>query len=186
MPFGLGFFATAGGAAGGPPAFELISTQLVTGSVASVTFSSIPATYKHLQVRALIRGTDSTSNLDFIVRLNGDSGSNYSRHNLYGNGSGVLSVANINQTGMVIENLAGGTSTSSNYSPIILDLLDYASTAKNSTIRTMSGNAASSNLVSLSSGLWRNTAAVTSISFTPNALNIISGSRFSIYGIKGE
>ena len=189
MPFGIGFFATAGAGGGAAPAMELISTQLITSATSSVTFSSIPATYKHLQVRATIR-TDRSGNTDDLMtmRVNGDTGGNYANHLLFGNGSSVSSAANA--TGLTYQRnfrVAGNDFTSSGYAAMVYDILDYSNTSKNTTSRHLIGLAGNYNEIGLGSGLWMNTAAVTSLTFfmAITATNFVGGTRFSLYGVKG-
>jgi hypothetical protein len=181
MPFGLGFFATTGaGAAAG--AYELIQSQVLGTSAASVTFSSIPQTYRHLQIRYVSQNSTSTVNQ---IQLNGDTGANYDWHILFGDGSNVFSSAVNNTTfwQFVTPFTADGASF---FGSGVLDILDYSSTSKNTTSRLLAGSVrGSSNQVRLLSGLWRNTAAVTSIALNANGNNFVSGSRFSLYGLRG-
>ncbi len=183
MPFGIGFFATAGAAAGGTPAFELISSQVLTSDTATVTFSSIPQTYRHLQVRYVGQTTrNQTDNLQ--IRFNSDSGLNYVFHDLTGNSSNVQSQAGLSQTriGPLFNSYFHNAWTAG-----VMDVLDYSSTSKNTTARILQGMP-SSDLwrVQLYSGLWMNTSAVSSITFSPlNGPSLYAGSRFSLYGIKG-
>ena len=176
MPFGIGFFATAGAGAGGG-AFELISTQLITSSTASVTFSSIPQTYKHLQIRYVYKPVSGNATLQ--GRFNGDSTSAYNQHTLFGNGS---SVGSNYSTGSEISQLGYANSLTSYEGFGVIDILDYSSSSKNTTTRTFRGRL---DEVRVASGLWRNTAAVTSIFLNTDSSTFAAGSRFSLYGIKG-
>lgn len=192
MPFSLGFWAVAGaGNGGGAAAFEQISTTILTGNSSGVTFSSIPSTYKHLQIRITGR-TDaggSTEDNSGLIELNGDTtNGNYAGHYLSGNGSGVNSSSTSFKIG-TIRNIATSLNTSSAFSAHIIDVLDYTSTNKNKTVRSLSGqhNATYSAYgVAVTSMLWLNTSAITSVSLKPAAgQNWVSGSRFTLYGIKG-
>jgi hypothetical protein len=184
----LGILATTGG--GAAPAYELISSTILSSSQSSISFSSIVGTYKHLQLRYVAR-TDRGGAFDIsLYRLNNDTGANYAFHQLYGDpySSSVVSANGSGATSMNLGFTAGGTYTNE-FSPGVIDILDYASTAKNKTIRALHGNissGASSQRLYLSSGLWVSTAAVTSIQITSNySANFVAGSRFSLYGIKG-
>jgi len=189
----LGIFsaAGAGGAAPFSSDYELITTQILGSSAASVTFSSLgtySSTYKHLQIRASGRADDANFVYQTSMRLNGDTGSNYSSHNLSTEGGASVSSTNrTNQTWMRLLAMAGGGASSSAFSGIVTDILDAYSTSKNKTIRTLAGHhSASTSNLNLSSGAWRNTASITSISFhVENGQNFVAGSRFSLYGIKG-
>lgn len=183
IPFGI-LGASGGGAAG---AFELISTTLLSSDTATVTFSTIPQTYKHLQVRYVASYRDAYTDIYAApLRFNNDSGTNYSSHRLsgastngYGLTVGVSSVGSANQS-WIIPNFIGDSQKVNYFGVGIIDILDYSSTVKNKTTRTLSGSAPYG--VILSSGSWMSTAAVTSLSlYGP----FIPGSRFSLYGIKG-
>jgi hypothetical protein len=185
---GLSSFGfTRGGAAAG--AYELISSTVLGSTTASVTFSSIPNTYKHLQVRmaARIATATGTNGVEFDLRLNSDSGANYASHRLYGDGTSVTSTAASAQNQMaVLQGLPSASQTAGIFGAAVIDILDYASTTKNKTLRTLNGYNGVSNRISMHSGLWVSTAAVNSILvYDINAFSFASGSRFSLYGIKG-
>jgi hypothetical protein len=180
--FPLGLLSQGGGAAAG--SFELIETQVLGSNVASVTFSSIPATYKHLQLRYTAQTNSNQSILR--GRFNGDSTSaNYSRHYLYGDGSSVGSSASANNGWLDFGPLEVGTNL---FTAGIVDVLDYTSTNKNKTIRALAGRAGSANRnIALSSGGWFSASAVTSLTVSEAFFgqNLLTGSRFSLYGIQG-
>jgi hypothetical protein len=178
MSFGLGFWAAAGG--GGPQTYEQIATVFGTGGSTSVTFSSIPTgVYKHLQIRGAYRYIGSGGAQAFNITFNGDTGSNYSHHRLLGNGSSVSSTGGSNQSSI----FAGFISD--NFGGIVLDVLDAFDTNKFKTTRALMGALAGVNEIHLTSGNWRNTSAVTSITLDSPASGISSGSRFTLYGIRG-
>lgn len=172
-----GFFAASGGAA---PAYELISTVYGTGSSGTITFSSIPQTYKHLQIRFV--GNNATT--QFSITLNSDSGSNYARHLLYGSGASVASTGIGSQSSFLIP-LSLPQTQANVYGAGLIDILDYVSTSKNKTLRYFGGvHSTATTTVSLQSGLWMNTATITAITISAGG-NWLTGSRFSLYGIKG-
>ena len=178
MPLGLLSFSAGGGNGGN--ALTLISTVSGTGSSGTITFSSIPSTYKHLQIR-IAASNNSGSTVTIVPNFNGDTASNYSAHWLSGNGSSVSSSGSSSNTiqGMVM--IADGSSA---VSPMILDILDYADTNKYKTMRSMFGYMASPyQIIRLHSANWRNTAAITSISLVAAAGSYTSNSRFSLYGV---
>ena len=181
----IGFWATAGASSGGGAAYELIATAFGSGSSATVTFASIPAGYKHLQLRMVLGTTAAfTQGSTVFIRMNGITTANKTFHQMAGNGSAVNASSGVNQDeisiGYLMEN---GNATS----VAIVDILDAFSTTKNKTFRMLNGYAgASGNLISLRSGLWPNTGAVTTIAIIePNAYNWATRARFSLYGIKG-
>jgi len=183
--FGFGSvrgYRANGGAAGG--AYELIATSAGTGSSSTVTFSSIPAGYKHLQLRITVGVNLAYDQAGTVaIRFNGDAGANYAFHQMAGNGSGVTSTAgtSLNNASFGYLSIASNVITTG-----VVDILDAFSTTKNKTLRILNGYAYTSNNISLRSGLWLNTAAITSVSVVePDARFWSTRSRFSLYGIKG-
>jgi hypothetical protein len=164
-------------------AYQSIMTETLTGSQSSVTFSSIPATFTHLQVRFMNFAQSSTAQ---YFRLNGDTGSNYARHLLVGSGSSAAAYAGASQTELWP---ISGINTSSFPAVGIIDILDYKNTSKYKTTRTLGGidnnGGATNNEVAISSGVWMNTNAITSITFFPLSGNFTQYSSFALYGIKG-
>ena len=186
MPIPLGILAVAGAGAGGGGAFDLLETTVLTTNTASVTFSSLGSysDYKHLQIRAVAQFDDTSGALDTRLRFNSDTGTNYNSHHLKGNGSAVSSYAYTTSSQIWIDDSTSNKSVAGSYGAFVIDILDFSNTSKFTTTRTLSGVAISGdNNILLQSGAWRNTAAVTSITWSAD-INFTSGSRFSLYGIK--
>jgi hypothetical protein len=185
MPIPLGIFAVAGASSASAGAYELISTLSPTSTSAS--FTSIPSTYKHLQIRAAIRTGNAAVNSQVTVTFNSDSGANYAWHGLFGNGSNAASESSINSSYWRVDGLAGNNSTTNDFGATVIDILDYANTSKNKTSRFLSGHTASGGSnVRLGSGLWTNTSAISTITFSMfSSASFVSGTRISLYGIKG-
>lgn len=163
-------------------AYNSIATVSVgAGGVSQINFTSIPNTFKHLQIRYINTTTTVNQNLDF--RFNGDTGSNYAWHRLLGDGASAIADSSSTQTVMRIGR-SGGNATS--FAAGVFDVLDYSNTSKNKTARTLYGTDENgSGLIFSASGLWQNTAAITSITITPAAGNFAQYSQFALYGIKG-
>lgn len=164
--------------------FESIATTTVgSGGSSSITFSSIPATYKHLQLRYLAR--NSGDNISARATFNSDSSSVYTIHELYGDGASALAAA---QTGIAYypTGLVGPNSSSGVFGVSVTDILDYADTNKFKTARTLTGYDLNggTGYVELTSGVWRSTSAISSITIVPNAGNFVQYSHFALYGIK--
>jgi hypothetical protein len=185
----IGIVASSGGAAAAAPAYESIASATGTGSV-SVTFSSIPSTYTALQIRAIVRDTATATGTDYLhVRFNGDTGANYARHNINGTGaavsaSGSASASFIRINGTVLTGSLSGLGVGA----FLIDIHDYASTTRNKTLRSFSGASLNDTVgenISLTSGLWINTNAVTSITITSGYTGFSTDSQFALYGIKG-
>jgi hypothetical protein len=174
----LGILAGSGGE---PliPDYELIATATGTGSSGTITFSSIPQDYKQLQVRYTVQ--NSTAARDMLIRINGATGSVYAKHALTFNGS----VASINQTSIYLDNALVSNSIANAVASGIVDILDYASSTKNTTIRALLGGVADQNHIFLASGLYNATTAVSTLAFISASGNFQTTSRFSLYGIRG-
>lgn len=181
-PYGF----TLGGAA--PAAFELISTQVLTGTAATVTFSSIPSTYTHLQLRIVAKFSAASATGYSAVRFNSDSAANYSYHYLYGTGTSVASTGSAGTSFAGLVFMGANDVGASVFSSNIIDILDYKDTNKYKTTRLLGGRSQSTSpQVNLVSGNWRSTSAITSIDLPVlDGTSYSIGSRFSLYGVKGS
>ena len=178
-----------GNAAFDPSATFLIQRYTIGGTaVSSIDFTSIPTTYKHLQIRLIGRSNVGVSGNDnYWITFNGDAGSNYSNHYLYGNGSSAGSGAITSTTSMLAARTPGTSASANVFGGAIIDIADYASTSINKSIRSLTGaDINGTGDIFAFSGTWLNTAAITSIkiqgmSGSTNATN----ATFALYGIKG-
>ena len=195
MPIPLGVLAVAG-AGGvvptGPGPYEWLETQVLTGTQTTISFSNLNSTYgsayQHLQLRIMAR-TDRNDTDDFIkLQFNGDTGNNYTTHILRGNGTNVASSnPRLNYANIEIQAITANTQTANSFGAVIVDILDPFETTKNTTIRAMTGLTGSYNFVSLDSGFWNNTAALTSMLLDQQfGSNFVTGSRFSLYGLRSS
>jgi hypothetical protein len=192
IPFGILSAAGAGGVAEGT--YELISTTVLGSTTASVTFSNLgdyASTYKHLQIRLAARTDRATFAIDAIaLSYNGDTtDGNYNRHFLEGNGSSATSYSSNDRWFGLI---TGSQAAANSFGAGCLDILEFSSSSKFKTLRASTGfvspaaGGVSGTFVNFAGSAWRNTAAITSIALTSGlGNNFISGSRFSIYGIRG-
>jgi hypothetical protein len=201
MSFGLGFWAAAGGGVAAATDYELIQTiNITTTGITTIDLSSIPATYKHLQLRLLWQSnTNSSGEYGLAVLPNSDgSTTDNAFHWLCGNGGSVASTARTNTTpgnyGLIPYPQPQSTGQSINPSSYqsqfvaaIVDFVDYASTSKNKTIKTLSGFAMGGGQnITVGSMLWTDTSAINRLfMYCSNAPQFTVGSRFSLYGIKG-
>jgi hypothetical protein len=175
---------------GGPQgACDALASVTLSASATSIVFAGIPSGYKHLEIRALAR-TDRASNpQDFLqIRYNGDTSASYAYHSLYGNGSsaggGDTGTSTANPWSAIV---AGSTATTSVFGSFISTVLDYASTNKYKTLRSLSGidNNDINGRIYFQSNLWQNTAAITSINIAPvYGSNFVTYSSFALYGVK--
>jgi hypothetical protein len=170
-----------------PPAVGFVSISTTTvgsGGQASITFSSIPQTFKHLQIRGTTPYQSSVNGV--FARPNNDTGANYTFHQIYGNGS----VAGVNaSTGETWANISTSSGASGYNSVSVTDILDYTNTNKYKTFRNLTGhdtNGAGGNTISLRSALWMSTAAITSLVIQfDNSQNLAQYTSFALYGIQG-
>lgn len=173
--------------------YDSIATTTLATSTATITFSSIPSTYKHLQLRVLAKGAFvSNDRAAFKLQFNGDTASNYNTHNLMGDGASVSAGSSGSQTYMFGNPNSEFPSSSASvnasmFGVAVIDFLDYTDTNKFTTGRFLSGwdNNSTLGRVIFQSGLWRSTSAVTSISITSDLGNWAQYSQFALYGIKG-
>jgi hypothetical protein len=172
-------------------AYESIATVIVgSGGSSAITFSSIPSTFTHLQLR-LIGRTDygTTGPTNMFIQLNGDTGSNYTTHNVRGNGSSAAATGDANiPFGYMQDAFPTAGNTASVFGAAIFDILDYTNTNKYKTIRNLYGvDINGSGTVGLAGYLWQNTAAINSITFAPTVggTNLVQYSHAALYGIKG-
>jgi hypothetical protein len=173
--------------------YESIQTTTVgSGGTSSISFTSIPSTFKHLQIRALTQTNRATYPFEEMrMTFNGDTASNYSWHNLDGDG-GSIYVNNNGANQAYIQMDQAGTTTGGTFGALIIDILDYESTSKTKTIKALAGAMSNADyggyygIVSLNSGNWRSTSAITSINIRPAFSALFTQySSFALYGIKG-
>lgn len=148
-----------------------LATVTLSSSASSVTFSSIPATYRDLVIVCNFAGSTSTQ---MILRFNGDTGANYSGLFMSATASGVFS----GSSGNFFTNLR----TSRNIT--IMNVIDYSATNKHKTTLIRAGNAEFGEVAGQVSR-YANTAAITSVTLITNAGTLTSGSTFALYGIAG-
>jgi hypothetical protein len=154
------------------PTYTPLATTTVAIAAASITFGSIPATYRDLIL--VVDATLSTFNNAFL-RFNADTGSNYNYVFMFGNGSSTGSITTANTSGYI------GDISSTTRNNNIIQVMDYSATDKHKTYLTRP-NISDSSTVALA-GRWANTAAITSLTIIPSAGLISIGSTFSLYGV---
>ena len=179
-----GLLSAGGGVANSYESIETITAG--AGGLAAITFSTIPSTYKHLQIRGISRSTDSAAYTQTKLTINGVT-TNYTLHQLFGDGASATAFAQTAQSSTQYESMTADTASASIYGVTIIDILDYLSTDKYKTFRIMGGyDANGSGRLALSSGMTTtNTNAITSVTLTPRFGNFKQYSSFALYGIKG-
>jgi hypothetical protein len=166
--------------------YESIATVTLSSTANTITFSSIPSTYKHLQLRGINLSSGGDNNV--MLRFNTDSGNNYTEHAVVGNGTTASAYNTVPSSYAV----GGYTADSTYVYPTICDILDYSSTVKNKTVRALGGgdrNNTGNQYITFNSSAWYNTAAINRIDIIHG--NIAGGkvfnayTSFALYGIKG-
>ena len=167
-----------------PSSFESIATTTLSTTTTNITFSSIPSTYQHLQIRMLSRASNASVDRTISLRLNGDTGANYAYHYVDGDGATASASGVASATSMVSIKTAGASAGTNTFGVCIIDIHDYASTTKTKTVRLLNGfdNNGAGNVL-IASGLWNSTSAVNS--FTIVNTSFLSGTTVALYGIKG-
>ncbi len=166
-------------------AFESIATVTVgSGGSGTITFSAIPSTYKHLQIRGIMRGT---SGANIVMRFNGDSNaSNYTSHymesnmtNVYGGRIGFGSYSGIFALSQ--------QTTATRFGCGIVDVFNYTSTDRYKVAKSQNINdiGTSSSLMNYNGGYWTSLNAITSITLAPTAGSFAEFTSYALYGIKG-
>ena len=176
-----------------PGSYESIATVTVgSGGSATVSFTSIPATYTHLQIRGVARNASSNYRDSINIRFNSDTGSNYSAHYLVGNGASASTFAWTSNSSILGSFAVGNSGLSNNFSASVIDILDYANTNKYKTTKTLNGFDNNNNgsvdfdkgIVGISSGSWQSTSAITTITLSCSN-DWTQYTQFALYGIKG-
>jgi hypothetical protein len=161
-----------------PFTYEPIATQTLGSAAASVTFSSIPGTYTDIIL--VCNPITAVTTGQIAIRLNGDTGSNYSRIILWGEGTTAGSYRNSNEVYAFTGYYAN---LWTNPTTVIFHINNYSNATTNKTILGRSSNASQASMASVN--LWRSTSAITSIGLTiGDGSNYSTGSTFTLYGIK--
>ena len=159
------------------PTYTPLANITLGSNTQVVNFDSIPGIYRDLVL--VVEAVASTGTIDGRIRLNADTGSNYSWQKMIGNGSAVSANVQSPDTAIRISDTALGSTTQA--LTAIIQIMDYSATNKHKTVMSRANNASTG--VEAGAGRWANTAAVTRVRFytTTNLLGI--GSTLSLYGI---
>ena len=153
-----------------------IATQTLGSAVSSVTFTSIPNTYTDL---VLIMNIVGASPADTALQFNSDTGTNYSRTQLIGNGSTAGSQRSSNENGLYLNN--GGAFGSGN---IIANIQNYSNATTYKTVISRMNQNTTTVLTGATAGLWRSTSVITTVSINSlSSATYGTGSTFTLYGI---
>ena len=185
----LGIIASSFRSAAGPDgAYDSLATVTVGATaMASIDFVGIPTGYKHLEIRALSRDNRAVVGNDLCIRYNGDSSASYRAHALYGDGAAAYGYAT-GATSFMFGAVSSSASSAANiFASNVISILDYTSTTKNKTLRTLCGvDFNGSGFVYQNSGFFfGNTNAITSITLFPaGGASFVQYSQYALYGVK--
>jgi len=165
-----------------PGSYDAIGVVDVgVGGQSTVTFSSIPSTYKHLQIRLMARGSSGSAE-NVLLKYNGSTSTYFALHQLYGDGATAYATADSATGNNLTGYVSGATDT---FGIAIIDILDYANTNKYKVNRTLTGfDNNGSGFILLRSGLWQNTNAITQIDLNLGSTTFQRYSSIALYGIK--
>jgi hypothetical protein len=153
-----------------------LATTTLGSNTTTVTFSSISSAYTDLILVASTKNTTTSVN-SLQMAFNSDSGSNYSFSIIYGDGSAVASARYTTQS----VGVAGWDSTT-NFTPTIINIQNYSNATTYKTAISRSADAGGRNSAFVN--LWRSTAAISTVSLTSQSASFVTGSTFTLYGIK--
>jgi len=158
--------------------YEPIATTTLGTAAASITFSSIAATYTDL--RLVIVGTGTTNNTYPLFRFNSDSSSLYSTTRLSGNGTSASSVNNAGTGLLVTINALLSDTIPSMWT---LDVFSYAGSTHKSSLATVSADRNGSGAIERAVGLYRSTSAITTVAAVMASSTFATGTTATLYGI---
>lgn len=168
-------------------AYDCIGVVSLSSTSSSISFTSIPGTYTHLQIRCTARTSSAQIRDSIKVTFNSDTAANYSRHALFYDGSTITPYGNANDNYCLLTDFGAASSGTSVFGTSVVDILDYANTNKYKTTRSIGGidiNGTGTLYNGLSSGSWRSTSIITSITLVPYPnSNFVQYSHFALYGM---
>jgi len=164
--------------------YEKIATTTLSTTAASVTFSSISSAFTDLYIVVNARGNNAGTTDQVALRFNSDTSTNYSRTILYGTGSAAASARTSNDSKILIDYVAGDTAAAGTFGGCYINVMNYANTTTYKTVLSRAGTAG--DLVEANVGLWRATpAAISTVLIYPGiGSQWLTGSSFTLYGIK--
>ena len=171
-----------------PGSRYLIESNILSTSTASITFSSIPATYKDLVLRYTARHNNAFSISQLGITFNGDTAANYSETAAYGSSTAAASGRQTSVNDINFNYVDADSATANTFSSNELYIPNYTVSANKPMSWTgiTENNATTNNsaIILMNASLWRNSAAISSITLTAAAgRNFLTNSSFYLYGI---
>ena len=167
----------------------MIANTTLTGSAATIAFSSIPSHYAHLLLVAYLRSDTGAAIIGGLIRLNSDSAGNYDYQYVLGRAAAASAAETFAATSALLGSIPGSTAGANLFGVVVVDIPHYANSANNKSYTSKNAHksgTASGNLDALqSAGFWRSNSAISSFYLLPGAGSFVSGSRATLYGLPG-
>ena len=175
-------------------AIEAIKTTRLESWVSSITLSSIPSSYEHLELRVSAAGNRASYASDIAYLRFNSSTTSYTDQAMLGSApNSEICFAQGSRSRMDLYRLGSiGVGKRIPYGALIIQIRDYANTSKNTTVVAFGGTSAVDNTsndrqVSVCGGAWHQTTAISSIEFGDvNGTYLMTGSVVSLYGIRSS
>lgn len=170
------------------PSYDLISSAV--SQTTSISFSSIPQTYKHLQIKGSIKSLGGGSgSVNMLLRFNADTGQSYRTMQYSADGNSFNGASSQSTGSSIIVSRTKGEEADQPPVPFILDIFDYSSTSRKKAVKGFYGsvylNTGTVNYITFPIGFWNNTSAITSISLFAADSRSLTPISVQLYGIKG-
>lgn len=179
----LGILNSQAAGAGAAPAMDLIDSTVLSASGTTITFTSIPADYKHLKIRINARGTTSGTHT-LHMKFNNSSANYWAMHRLAGNGSTVNGGTDATSTSGIRFQAVPGSDYGANLQAVYdIEILDFA-TDKTKVARGFNGIQGNFNFVALQSGMWNDTSAINRLDFSLSSGSFAANTNVAIYGLR--
>lgn len=169
-----------------PQYYQSIATSALSAD-GNVTFSSIPQTFTHLQLRFLAKSSFAgTGTANMYIAFNSDTtAANYAGHAFSATGSAVSSSGGTSDNTFAIIPEGNAGVAGSTFGMGVIDIYNYSNTSTYTVTKSISGyDLNNSGFIRFRGNIWLNTAAVTSISITQGSASYKNGSHFALYGLK--
>jgi hypothetical protein len=192
IPTNLGdvaYVTGAGASTWGPRAAVRLAEQQLGSPAASVTFSGIPQTYRHLLLIASTRQNDAAPGMSGLgLRFNGDASAVYCYQIVLAAGSSISTFGSVGQGEMYLGGSGGGGSAGANFVINDIVIANYSYNGIHKQCRGLVSGAEGASIASsmkmfISGGTWTSGAPITSLTCLPQAGSFITASRFTLYGI---
>lgn len=159
--------------------------SIASGSgIVTPTFTSIPQTFTHLQLRMSLRDTSGAAATNAFLRFNGDGAANYWQFRMSGDGATASGTGNTSYGGYMPIGIVPGSTTANVYGIVIVDILDYTNTSKTKAVKSSTGfDANGSGYVGFGGGFWNSTAAINSLQCGADTVGNALYTRIDLYGI---